>query len=140
MDFNFPRKRCRISRPLRKKSSCGLRFDELLYSRINRKAGVAAPTHKILVIFDRFFTSNGTNPYTVDSYDASDYKIIPSYEGTQLRDVIDFRPIVPQQITGSGTQSSPFTLTATKYFDFASRAFTSNEDGLPGIKIGRAHV
>ena len=34
------------------------------YSRINRKAGVAAPTHKLLVIFDRFFTSNGTNPYT----------------------------------------------------------------------------
>ena len=103
------------------------------YSRINRKAGVAAPTHKLLVIFDRFFTSNGTNPYTVDSYDASDYKIIPSYEGTQLRDVIDFRPIVPQQITGSGTQSSPFTLTATKYFDFVNRAFTSNEVGLPGI-------
>ncbi|AGH26134.1 hypothetical protein CPMG_00033 [Prochlorococcus phage MED4-213] len=103
------------------------------YSRINRKAGVAAPTHKVLVIFDRFFTSNGTNPYTVDSYDASDYKIIPSYEGTQLRDVIDFRPIVPQQITGSGTQSSPFTLTATKYFDFKNRAFTSNEVGLPGI-------
>ena len=68
------------------------------YSRINRKAGVAAPTHKLLVIFDRFFTSNGTNPYTVDSYDPDDYKIIPSYEGTELRDVIDFRPIVPQAL------------------------------------------
>ena len=103
------------------------------YSRINRKAGVAAPTHKLLVIFDRFFTSNGTNPYTVDSYNAGDYKIIPSYEGTELRDVIDFRPIVPQQISGSGTQSSPFTLTTTKYFDFVNRAFTSNEVGIPGI-------
>ena len=60
------------------------------YSRIVRKAGVAAPTHKLLVIFDRFFTSNGINPYTVDSYAAEDYKIIPSYEGTELRDVIDF--------------------------------------------------
>ena len=49
------------------------------YSRITRKPGVAAPTHKLLVIFDRFFTSNGTNPYTVDSYDAGDYKIVPSY-------------------------------------------------------------
>jgi len=103
------------------------------YSRINRKAGVAAPTHKLLVIFDRFFTSNGTNPYTVDSYAADDYKIIPSYEGTELRDVIDFRPIVPQQIAGSGTQASPFTLSATKYFDFVNRAFTSNEVGIPGI-------
>ena len=45
------------------------------YSRITRKAGVAAPTHKLLVIFDRFFTSNGTNPYTVDSYDAKIIKL-----------------------------------------------------------------
>ena len=103
------------------------------YSRIVRKAGFANPTHKLLVIFDRFFTSNGVNPYTVDSYSASDYKIIPEYEGTELRDVIDFRPIVPEQIAGSGTQSSPFTLNATKYFDFNNRAFTNNEVGLPGI-------
>ena len=103
------------------------------YSRITRKAGVAAPTHKLLVIFDRFFTSNGTNPYTVDSYAEPDYKIIPSYEGTELRDVIDFRPIVPQGLTGSGTQSDPFTLTNTKYFDFNNRTFTNNEVGIPGI-------
>ena len=103
------------------------------YSRIVRKAGFANPTHKLLVVFDRFFTSNGINPYTVDSYSASDYKIIPEYEGTELRDVIDFRPIVPEQIAGSGTQSSPFTLNATKYFDFNNRAFTNNEVGLPGI-------
>ena len=103
------------------------------YSRIVRKPGFANPTHKVLVIFDRFFTSNGVNPYTVDSYSAADYKIIPSYEGTELRDVIDFRPIVPEQITGSGTQASPFTLTATKYFDFNNRAFTNNEVGIPGI-------
>tara|TARA_B100000902_G_scaffold399804_1_gene472650 strand:+ start:32 stop:6691 length:6660 start_codon:yes stop_codon:yes gene_type:complete len=103
------------------------------YSRLVRKAGVAAPTHKLLIIFDRFFTSNGVNPYTVDSYAASDYKIIPSYEGTQLRDVIDFRPIVPQALSGSGSQASPFTLSATGYFNQASRAFTNNETGLPGI-------
>ncbi len=103
------------------------------YSRITRKAGVAAPTHKLLVIFDRFFTSNGTNPYTVDSYAEPDYKIIPSYEGTELRDVIDFRPIVPQGLAGSGTQSDPFTLTDTKYFDFNNRAFTNNQVGIPGI-------
>ena len=103
------------------------------YSRIVRKAGTSAPTHKILVIFDRFFTSNGTNPYTVDSYDEADYKIIPSYEGSELRDVLDFRPIVPQQIAGSGTQASPFTLSATKYFDFVNRAFTNNQTGIPGI-------
>ena len=79
------------------------------YSRIIRKSGFSAPTHKLLVIFDRFFTSNGINPYTVDSNADDEYKIIPSYEGTELRDVIDFRPMVPQAISGSGTQSSPFT-------------------------------
>jgi len=103
------------------------------YSRIVRKPGFAQPTHKILVIFDRFFTSNGVNPYTVDSYADDEYKIIPSYEGTELRDVIDFRPIVPQAISGSGTQAAPFTLSSTRYFDYAYRAFTNNEVGLPGI-------
>ena len=103
------------------------------YSRLVRKAGFTAPTHKVLVIFDRFFTSNGINPYTVDSYTESDYKIIPSYDGMELRDVLDFRPIVPQGLAGSGTQSSPYTLSTTKYFDFNNRAFTNNEVGMPGI-------
>ena len=103
------------------------------YSRIVRKAGFTAPTHKVLVIFDRFFTSNGINPYTVDSYTESDYKIIPSYDGIELRDVLDFRPIVPQALAGSGTQASPYTLSTTKYFDFNNRAFTNNEVGMPGI-------
>ena len=103
------------------------------YSRITRKAGVAEPTHKLIVIFDRFFTSNGINPYTVDSYATEDYKIIPSYEGIELRDVIDFRPMVPQQISGSGSQSSPFLLSSNRYFDYAARTFTSNQVGLPGV-------
>ena len=103
------------------------------YSRIVRKAGFAQPTHKMIVIFDRFFTSNGVNPYTVDSYSGADYKIIPNYDGVELRDHIDFRPIVPEAIAGSGTQSSPYTLNATKYFDFNNRAFTNNEVGMPGI-------
>ena len=103
------------------------------YSRIVRKAGFSAPTHKILVIFDRFFTSNGVNPYTVDSYTADDYKIIPDFSGEELRDFIDFRPIVPEAITGTGSQSSPYLLNQTGYFDFNNRAFTNNEVGIPGI-------
>ena len=103
------------------------------YSRIVRKAGFAPPTHKIIVIFDRFLTTNGTSPYTVDSYPTSEYKIIPSYTNVELRDVIDYRPIVPESLTGSGSQASPFTLSGTKYFDFNNRAFTGNETGLPGL-------
>ena len=40
---------------------------------------------------------------------------------------------MPQQLANSGTQSSPFTLSATSYFNIGARAFTNNEVGLPGI-------
>ena len=103
------------------------------YSRIVRKPGFAAPSHKLVVIFDRFSTSDSVNPYTVDSYSTDDYKIIPSYNGVELRDVIDYRPIVPQALSGSGTQAAPYTLSSDRYFDFGYRAFTNNEVGLPGI-------
>ena len=39
----------------------------------------------------------------------------------------------PEAITGNGTQASPFTLSSTRYFDYAYRAFTNNQVGLPGI-------
>ena len=100
------------------------------YSRIIRKPGFSAPTHPIIIIFDRFFTSSGINPYTVDSYTSEDYKIIPKLESEELRDFIDFRPIVPQQVNGAGSQASPYTLNTTGYFDFDNRAFTNNEVGL----------
>ena len=102
------------------------------YSRIVRKAGFTAPTHKILVIFDRFLTTSGTGFYTVDSYPASEYKEIPSYLGLPLRDAIDYRPIVPSNLSGSGSRTSPFTLTSGGKFDFNNRAFTGNLVGIPG--------
>ena len=102
------------------------------YSRIVRKAGFTAPTHKILVIFDRFLTTSGTGFYTVDSYPASEYKEIPSYLGLPLRDAIDYRPIVPSNLSGSGSRTAPFTLTSGGKFDFDNRAFTGNLVGIPG--------
>ena len=103
------------------------------YSTLVRKAGFASPTHKLLIIFDRFLTTAGINPYTVDSYATADYKIIPKYDGEPLRDYIDFRAIVPEKLTGSGSQASPWTLSATKQLDFDARLFTGNMSGLPGI-------
>ena len=47
--------------------------------------------------------------------------------------MIDYRPIVPEKLTGTGSQASPYTLSQTKFFDFANRAFTGNLTGLPGI-------
>ena len=102
------------------------------YSSIVRKSGYAAPTHQMLVIYDRFLTTAGINPYTVDSYDTADYKIIPNYDGEELRDSIDFRPIVPEKLVNTGSVTSPFTLNGTEFFDFGSRAFTGNQTGVPG--------
>ena len=43
------------------------------YSTIVRKAGYTAPTHRLYVVVDRFLTTSGVNPYTVDSYATSEY-------------------------------------------------------------------
>ncbi len=103
------------------------------YSTLVRKSGYIAPTHRVFVIFDRFLTTSGISPYTVDSYPTSEYKIIPEYNEQSLRDFIDFRPIVTEQLTGSGSVASPYTLSATKYLDFDNRSFAGNQTGLPGI-------
>ena len=103
------------------------------YSTLVRKPGYTAPTRRLFVIVDRFLTTSGINPYTVDSYPSSEYKIIPDYDTDNLRDVIDFRPIVAEQLTGAGSVASPWTLNATKYLDFDNRAFTGNLTGIPGV-------
>ena len=102
------------------------------YSRIVRKAGYAAPTRRILVIFDRFQTTSGDGFYSVDSYSTEDYKEIPLFGDIPLRNGLDFRPMVPDKISGSGTRQSPYLLTDNEYFDFTNRAFTGNLVGIPG--------
>ena len=96
------------------------------YSTIVRKAGYTAPTHRLYVVVDRFLTTSGVNPYTVDSYATSEYKIIPKFDDDELRDVIDFRPIVEAKLSGGGNVASPWELNATggKYFDFDNRSLS----------------
>ena len=102
------------------------------YSRIVRKAGYAAPTRRILVIFDRFQTTSGDGFYSVDSYAVEDYKEIPTFGEIPLRNGIDFRPMVPDKISGSGTRLSPYIFTDNEFFDFSTRSFTGNQVGIPG--------
>ena len=102
------------------------------YSRIVRKAGYSAPTRRILVIFDRFDTTSGDGFYSVDSYSTEDYKEIPSFGEIGLRNGLDFRPMVPDKISGTGTRTSPYVHTATEYFNFDDREFTGNLVGIPG--------
>ena len=102
------------------------------YSRLVRKSGYAAPTRRILVIFDRFSTTSGDGFYSVDSYSSDDYKEIPTFGIIPLRNGLDFRPMVPAAISGSGTRLSPFLHSSDDYFGFSTRAFTGNLVGLPG--------
>jgi len=102
------------------------------YSRIVRKSGYSPVSHKLLVIFDRFVTTGGDGFYTVDSYSSDVYKEIPEFELFSLRNVLDFRPMVPSQISGSGTRLSPFEHTSSGKLDFDNRDFTGNYVGLPG--------
>ena len=102
------------------------------YSRLVRKSGYAAPTRRCLVIFDRFVTTSGEGFYSVDSYSSDDYKEIPTFGTQSLRNGLDFRPMVPAAISGSGTRQSPFLHSSNDYFGFSTRAFTGNLVGIPG--------
>ena len=102
------------------------------YSRIVRKAGYAAPTRRILVIFDRFQTTSGDGFYSVDSYSAEDYKEIPTFGIIPLRNGLDFRPMVPDKLANNGTRGTPYEFTATEFFNFSDRSFTGNFVGIPG--------
>ena len=79
---------------------------------ITRKAGIAPPTGRLLIVFD-YFTHGAGNYFSVDSYpvgtasNSIDYSEIPMYSAQRvdpdvisptgeydLRDSIDFRPRV----------------------------------------------
>jgi hypothetical protein len=77
-------------------------------ARLILKNSYAPPEAPIEVTYDYFSHSTG-DYFTVNSYPANvDYKAIPYYQGTPLRDVIDFRPRINDAGTAfSGTGSSP---------------------------------
>jgi hypothetical protein len=76
-------------------------------ARLILKNSYAPPEAPIEVTFDYF--THGTGDYfTKDSYPASiQYGALPYFQGTALRDVIDFRPKIDDEGTGfSGTNPS----------------------------------
>jgi len=89
------------------------------YSRIVRKDSSAAPSKKLLIVFNYFDVSanNGGDVVTANSYDvqrfSSDVPILPS--GIRSTDTLDFRPRVVKYTSGSG---SPF--------DFNERVFDTS--------------
>ena len=62
-------------------------------SYLKLKSGYSSPERPIVVYCHYFEHSKSGDYFTVDSYDCP-YEEIPSFEGINLRDVIDFRPNV----------------------------------------------
>ncbi len=79
------------------------------YSRLVRKSNFAAPSRKLLVVYDCYQVPSNDNGdvYTVESYSKERFgKDIPHLKnGVRATDVLDFRPRVA---TFTSTSSSPF--------------------------------
>jgi len=95
-------------------------------SRIVRRRGAAAPTNRLLVIYD--YLEHGTGDvFTVDSYtdeaDRMDYVDIPKYKDTRLQNTFDFRPTVAN-VTGAGADHTAVDEITGFSFGIMSRSFT----------------
>ena len=116
----------------------GMRDNFYDIARIVRKAGVAEPRGRLLVVYD-FFTHGSGDAFTVDSYSSSagqmEYDDIPIYTATrvdpdepeptgvfELRDCFDFRPAV-EDIAGASTNLATIDQITGNSFDFFSRQF-----------------
>lgn len=76
---------------------------------ISLKSSYPPPTAPISVVF-QYFDHNGTGDFfTVSSYTNIDYKTIPFYGSTPLRDVIDFRP----RLDDNGLTYTPASVTSS---------------------------
>ena len=107
---------------------------------ISRKAGIAPPTGRLLIVFD-YFTHGAGNYFSVDSYPVGtsstsiDYSEIPLYSAQRvdpdvisptgeydLRDSIDFRPRVGNYAQGNKFTTGTYSTTP---FSFAMRSGTA---------------
>ena len=108
-------------------------------SRIVRKTSVAAPTGRLLIVYD-YFEHGAGDVFTVDSYvdiaNQMDYEDIPTYTATKvdpespapagqfpLRDSYDFRPRVADIAGTSSTLETIDEITGNS-FDFYSRQYS----------------
>jgi len=89
-------------------------------ARLVLKNSYAPPAAPIEVTYDYFSHSTG-DYFTVNSYPANvDYKAIPYYQGTSLRDVIDFRPRINDAGTGFSSTGSSTSLVPKRGIDIVT--------------------
>jgi hypothetical protein len=84
------------------------------------KNSYAPPEAPIEVTFDYFSHSTG-DYFTVNSYPANvDYKAIPFFQGTSLRDVIDFRPRINDAGSAFSSTGSSVSLVPKRGIDIVT--------------------
>jgi hypothetical protein len=89
-------------------------------ARLVLKNSYAPPAAPIQITYDYFSHSTG-DYFTVNSYPANvDYKAIPYYQGTALRDVIDFRPRINDAGTGFSSTGSSTSLVPKRGIDIVT--------------------
>jgi hypothetical protein len=89
-------------------------------ARLVLKNSYAPPEAPIEVTFDYFSHSTG-DYFTVNSYPANvDYKAIPFFQGTSLRDVIDFRPRINDAGSAFSSTGSSVSLVPKRGIDIVT--------------------
>jgi hypothetical protein len=89
-------------------------------ARLVLKNSYAPPEAPIEVTYDYFSHSTG-DYFTVNSYPANvDYKGIPYYQGTALRDVIDFRPRINDAGSAFSSTGSSVSLVPKRGIDIVT--------------------
>jgi hypothetical protein len=89
-------------------------------ARLVLKNSYAPPAAPIQITYDYFSHSTG-DYFTVNSYPANvGYKAIPYYQGTALRDVIDFRPRINDAGTGFSSTGSSTSLVPKRGIDIVT--------------------
>ena len=106
------------------------------YSKIVRKAKFAAPSNKLLIIFDKYeVPSNVGDFFTVNSYSADRYsKDIPSVRDHRGSDILDFRPRVAD-FNPDTTNGSPFAFHNREFTFTSPYVITPNESSILGLNF-----
>ena len=105
------------------------------YSRIVRKDNSAIPSHKLLIIFDKYqiHSGNSGDLFTANSYTKDRYTYdVPKVGIDRATDILDFRPRVKPFNTSTTTDKSPFAYNARIFETDTSYVVAPDESSIIG--------
>ena len=103
----------------------GYTEEYLDFSRIIRKSTVAAPTKKIIIIYDC---------YTIDSNDVGDFVSVSSYDPLRYgKDIIPTNGVSGSDIIDMRPRVLPYSTSTKSPFEYSSRIFSATSNSSPYI-------